>query len=94
MQVFLVQISGTDIRGNFGDEELICGFVKNEYVIASSAESAQEKAIARVELKLRAKSNLHSDDVRRVELRVDRVEPGFSWFSVFRDEGFVFHPVE
>ena len=94
MRVFLVQVSGTGIRGSFDDEELVYGFVKNEYVIAGKAEKAREKAIARVGHKLRAKANLNADDVRRTKLSVDRVEPGYSWLSAFREEGFVFHPVD
>lgn len=46
MRVFLVLVSGTDICGSFGDEELVSGFVKNEYVIVGNAERAREKAIA------------------------------------------------
>ena len=94
MRVFHVQVSGTNIRGEFSGEELNCGFVKNEYVIARSAERARDRALARVGRKLRSKTNLNTDDVMRVELSVDRVEPGFSWLSAVREEGFVFHPMD
>jgi hypothetical protein len=94
MAVFLVRISATGFRATFAGKETLCGFIKNEYVLASGPKRAVEKAIARVRKRVLEGETIHRDDRHRIELKVEAVEPGYRLGSLFSREGMIFHPVD
>jgi hypothetical protein len=94
MAVFLVRISASGFRARFDDREIPCGFIKNEYVLARSPESAVEKAVARVRGRVAESKTIHQKDRQRIDLKVEAVEPGYQLRSLFAREGMIFHPLD
>jgi hypothetical protein len=90
MGIYRVMVTGTNMfLENEGDKEK-AGFVRNEYVWASSGARAIKKAERKI-----AKLILTKDAVTLIEgsplsLEVDIVESGYSVWSLFAKEGFVF----
>jgi hypothetical protein len=94
MKVFLVRISASGFRARFDDEEMLCGLVKNEYVLATSPQRAVEKAITRVRRRIADSEMIHREDRQTIELKVETVEPGYRLGSLLAREGMIFHPLD
>jgi len=89
IQVFCIQFVGEPLLLH----ESEFGFFRNEYVLALSEGRAIEIARARVMKRLERKK------IRFIEgspftLQVESVKPGMPIWRIFRNEGFLFFPVE
>ena len=68
------------------------GFYRNEYVIASSEENAISIAKRNTIKKLRRK-NINAIEGHPMTLKADEVKSGMPIWRLFRNEGFIFFPV-
>lgn len=72
------------------DGEETYGFVKNEYVWASSESTAIAKAKQKVREKIAKKPGIGVPADTALDLAVDEVERGFSAWKLAADESFIF----
>lgn len=91
MSIYRVRLNGENFTNIFDGREHRCGFVKNEYVWASSADSAAQKAEEKVREKVSQHPSLHTVAGEQPRFEVEVVEPGASALKLLRDEGFVFY---
>jgi hypothetical protein len=94
MAVYLVRLQAPAVLATLESEEREYSFLKNEYVRASSASEAIEKARASVMEALRAKPTVRQESIENLTLLVDEVRDGQSIFNLFRKQGFVFCATE
>lgn len=94
MAVFRVMITGEKIimKTDAGDES--CGFVKNEYVWADTAESAVEKAKEKILARVAEKPGVTLLADSPLQLVVDEVEKGFPIWKLASSESFIFFDIE
>ena len=91
---FVVTVKGEGLRATFDGTELFCGFFKNEFVRAKTAEEAEARARANVLSALRSKSTVNQDDLDSLILTIDSIKP-IRWSArLFNRQGFVFHPLK
>lgn len=90
LNVYRVQLAGQNIKIRIDGSEVLCGFVKNEYVRAFTEKAAIEKAMRRVLVKLEKNRNVHFIDESSLQLSIDEIESGVSLWKLIKDEGFVF----
>ena len=93
MPVFQVTLKGSGLRASFSDDEILCGFFKNEFVWAKNRQAAVGKARTNVLTALRRRRTVNQADIPRLEISVEEVQTcGF--LSLLRSPGFVFHPLD
>jgi hypothetical protein len=92
MTVYRVTVACDHVRVTINGQEGVYGFFKNEYVRARTTEAAREAAIANVRRALVRRADVSLDDVSRIDLRVDELEPRVALWNWLRREGFVFYP--
>jgi hypothetical protein len=94
MPVFRVMISGKKVVLDTEQGGMPCGFVKNEYVWAASAETAALKAKERVQEKIDAKPGVRQLNDSPLQLVVDEIERGAPIWKLTSNESFVFFDLE
>ena len=94
MAVYLVRLQATAIRATLESEEREYSFLKNEYVWATSASEAIEKARTNVREALRRKPSVRQDEIESLPLIVDEVREGQGILNLIKSQGFVFCATE
>mgnify|MGYP006952624008 CR=1 FL=1 len=94
MTVFRVMLNGARCVMQSGDEDVPCGFVKNEYVWAASESEAIEKAKQSVLSKLGKNSAIHTLSDLPILLEAEEVESRVAIWKLLSNEGFIFYKVE
>ena len=95
MKLFRVTLSGHGLQlrmENAAPTDV--GFVKNEYVLAESANEARKRAIEHVRSELQQQSDAGGLVLTRVGLEIDEVVHSMKFWKLIHQEGFVFFPRE
>ena len=93
MPIFRVQINGRHVLARIDGQELLCGFVKNEYVWCGDVDSAKQKALSNLRAKLEEKKSIRLLEGRKPALVVEAAISGYGFWKLFFEEGFVFYRV-
>jgi hypothetical protein len=91
MGIFRVMVRAEGLRVTFDDEQLDCGFYKNEFVWAANREMAIRKALANVESALRRKPIVEQDGLTSLRIEVDEVEANVGIAKLLQRHGFAFY---
>ncbi len=92
--IYRITLSGEKILVKLDDGESLCGFVKNEYVWASSKEKAILKAKERIQSALSANPAVRILNDVGITFNVDEVEAGVAPWKLLSGEGFVFYKLD
>jgi hypothetical protein len=94
VSVYLVRLQAAAVRATLESEEREYSFLKNEYVWATSASEAIEKARANVRDALRRKPSVRQEEIESLPLIVDEVRDGQGLLNLIKSQGFVFCATE
>lgn len=90
MPVFRVMLSGRKVVLKTEDGDSVCGFVRNEYVRASSEHEAIELAKKRVMERISTNEAISILADSPIELTVDEVESRVPIWKLIVNESFIF----
>ena len=94
MPVFRVMLSGKKISLKTDDGDSVCGFVRNEYVRATSEQAAVERAKKKVMERVAGNEAISLLADFPLELTVDEVESHVPFWKLAVNDSFIFFPAE
>jgi len=90
MMAFKISVCGQNVLMMTDNDEVCCGFVKNEYVWARTEQEAITRAKNKVLAKLVKNPAIHLN-AAAFNLEVDEIEAGVAWWKPMTNESFIFY---
>ena len=87
-------LNGAKFVMQLENENVPCGFVKNEYIWAASEAEAIGKAKQRVLSRLSENPSIHTLNDVPISIDSEEVESGIPLWKLLSNEGFIFYKLE
>lgn len=94
MKVFRVMLNGREVLMRSEEGDVLCGFIKNEYVLGRSEGEAVDKAKGVLLERLRRNPAIRDWDNSPITFSLEEVERGVAPWKLFSNEGFIFYKIE